>query len=61
MLFVIKDVAKNYFAKIGVLKASIFDKVPKKSHSRTQHAVTQSLVKWNRMALETWNRASNNP
>ena len=31
MLFVIKDVPKNYFAKIGVLKASIFDKGPKKS------------------------------
>ena len=31
MLFVIKDVSKNYFAKIGVLKASIFDKGPKKA------------------------------
>ena len=50
MLFVIKDVPKNYFAKIGVFNASIFDKGPKKAlrnpswrHSKAPKMETNGL------------------
>ena len=33
----------------------IFDKGPEKKRSETQDAVTQNLVKWKLMVLETWN------
>ena len=43
MLFVIKDVPKNYYAKIGVQEASIFDKGPKKALRNLAHRHSKAL------------------